>query len=411
MELDVDNRVKCAECWRLFLSLFSENMRGSKYTPMILAQFLERTYDININVRKEFEQAIKALDPFDTMFALETCCDLLQDSYMFEIMTMSSTTCATFGIRQFMILFCYLGMGALALQAEDTANIDMPLNAGMDWIPRIFHTHGYRHLLSLCNDQSKRDCLEKATFSLKSLSFWVFWEASRFCINNRLRTPFGGPMQFLAAIEKTFQQFLSNASQENTQGVEIFLSGLERIECLIAFTNILEKQISAAATGTFHYYEPPPKTAILFFSANLKVCREWFSRIRPLVLKCASLIDNEGLMLFNGFKYRKGQDNLENLQHLFVTVSALVKMKETDTLKGLANYWEQKGKYSDEKLCLDLAKFIFGASHFAECRFEDGIDLLTILISDKSLNSLLLDEIKRLVNIPKADGMQFHSYA
>ena len=69
---------------------------------------------------------------------------------------------------------------------------------------------------------------------------------------------------------------------------------LERLKKFLKFLYLLEIQILNASEGSFDAISSPPKASILFFHANFKVCKEWFSRIRHKRIRASMISEDRG---------------------------------------------------------------------------------------------------------------------
>ncbi|KAJ3256336.1 Serine/threonine-protein kinase smg1 [Boothiomyces macroporosus] len=191
--------------------------------------------------------------------------------------------------------------------------------------------------------------LQSAVISMDSLMFWGLWESARYLILKRLKCVFGGPLQTLEAIEKTLDAYIILFRQKSKSTHSQYCDLLKRQSHLLMFIEMLEIQILNAARGCSNICSTPPKHCILFFNANLKVCQDWFTRIRPKVTKCAIGSENDGVLLRNGFKsltelFKNTQDKDwdERMHDCFNGLSkTLTNIKDTDGLIGLEKYWKK----------------------------------------------------------------------
>ncbi|KAJ1293685.1 hypothetical protein BS78_01G087800 [Paspalum vaginatum] len=112
--------------------------------------------------------------------------------------------------------------------------------------------------------------------------WWGIHEASRHCINLRLRTHLGGPTQTFAALERMLLDVTSVLTPEAKEGEGRFIGPADvcllPMRLLLDFVEALKKYAYNAYEGSF-VLSPPPKASSVFFRANKRVCEEWFSRI------------------------------------------------------------------------------------------------------------------------------------
>ena len=135
---------------------------------------------------------------------------------------------------------------------------------------------------------------------------WAVLECARYCISSRLRTPLGGPKE---AFEK-FERILAEVATASnigfgldgrkrgeapaTRGPEAAigrrLGATRAARMLLDCMDLLEKHIYNAFEGSATLPEVP-KSALVFFAGNRKVCEGWFDRIKPK-LAMSSMVCN-----------------------------------------------------------------------------------------------------------------------
>jgi hypothetical protein len=97
---------------------------------------------------------------------------------------------------------------------EYLPKIDLSSSENMiqDWCQRLFHhcetTSSIEELASIPDPD--RIALNR---SEDLLMYWVIWEAARYCMLSRMRTPCGGPQQTFLAFERTMDKLLSKATE------------------------------------------------------------------------------------------------------------------------------------------------------------------------------------------------------
>ncbi len=114
--------------------------------------------------------------------------------------------------------------------------------------------------------------------------FWSCWECAKFCIVTRLRTPFGGPVQTFESIERLVA---SAAAVNDLQAIGTRPNHWRPLptKLLLQFVDLLEKQIFLSHDGNLPQIpQQAQKNSTVFFRANRKVCDDWFSRMRQLLV-------------------------------------------------------------------------------------------------------------------------------
>ena len=225
---------------------------------------------------------------------------------------------------------------------------------------------------------------------------WCLWEAARFCVTSRLRTPFGSPTHLFETIERavvSVAKLAKGAGPDPHQGVV-----LRRATNLLSMVDFLEKQVYNAYEGS-HLLASCSPQAVGFFRGNRKVCEDWFARVRqPLLL--ASLACNMGpLSIFHGTQKLKEiatlvQKNLElgkvlkELERcLPCIIHILARYGTSDTIAGI-HIWlksllvelQQKHflfPWLEAALLCSRGNFERGADHF--------LKLVTQMLGSKSV--------------------------
>lgn len=131
---------------------------------------------------------------------------------------------------------------------------------------------------------------------VRSLTSWIQWEAARFCVNNKLRTPLGKPQDTFVKIEniiKEYARVLALKDKSKLRNYKHVLANQRNVRILLGFMEALEKAIYNAAEGNAFGIPAPEKPARTFFRLNTSTCNEWFSRNRLalhlLALHCMEL--------------------------------------------------------------------------------------------------------------------------
>ena len=131
---------------------------------------------------------------------------------------------------------------------------------------------------------------------VRTLTSWIQWEAARFCVNNKLRTPLGKAQETFVHIEniiKEHARVIALKDKTKLQNYKHVLANQRNVRILLGFMEALEKAIYNAAEGNAFGIPAPEKPARTFFRLNASTCNEWFSRnrlaIHLLALHCMEL--------------------------------------------------------------------------------------------------------------------------
>lgn len=131
---------------------------------------------------------------------------------------------------------------------------------------------------------------------VRTLTSWIQWEAARFCVNNKLRTPLGKPQDTFVKIEniiKEHARVIALKDKSTAPNYKHVLANQRNVRILLGFMEALEKAIYNAAEGNAFGIPAPEKPARTFFRLNASTCNEWFSRNRLalhlLALHCMEL--------------------------------------------------------------------------------------------------------------------------
>lgn len=147
------------------------------------------------------------------------------------------------------------------------------------------------------NGTEMADEYKKVTLKdVRTLTSWIQWEAARFCVNNKLRTPLGKPQDTFVKIENIIKEHARIIALKDKSMVPSYkqvLANQRNVRILLGFMEALEKAIYNAAEGNAFGIPAPEKPARTFFRLNASTCNEWFSRNRLalhlLALHCMEL--------------------------------------------------------------------------------------------------------------------------
>ncbi|KAF4143106.1 FATC domain-containing protein [Phytophthora infestans] len=128
-------------------------------------------------------------------------------------------------------------------------------------------------------------------------------QAAAWCVQNRLRTHFGGPAQSFASIERLLQEYADEIQQRNHTELPLALNGKQLPNWLmLEFVNALEMCITSAICTTDMDQSNPESEeykAVVFFRTNKVVCDDWLNRIRPFLVEMAKNAPNYELWRYH----------------------------------------------------------------------------------------------------------------
>lgn len=341
-EQSTEIRLFVGKVWKLYVTKISKILTFTSY-PSICSKILTRMDDITETVRSEYFHLLCSLDCYDTLISLDKIelDDCLVEKFKAGVLL---SPVSMFGNQEFQFVMLFLGLAPFLPSATDLLLNQAKLGEKVEnWALRMFYSCKGGQSLKLDNN----DILLAGLISVDSLMYWVLWETARYLINGKLRTPMGAPFQSLESIEKTLESYLNimSTSKLNNEFVELRnLACLERLKYLLMFLDILEVQISIGGTGCFQSVPLPPKSSMLFLHTNIKVCNDWFSRIRSRRLEAANLIDNFGISLRLSSQQLINSKKDENNDMILPFYSSLMKINDYDALEGLSLHAEAKLK-------------------------------------------------------------------
>ncbi|KAJ3318863.1 Serine/threonine-protein kinase smg1 [Boothiomyces sp. JEL0866] len=343
--VEKDGIVKCkiAEIWTFYLVTFGKNRRSLNNTYLVQQLFLQRLDDIDVSTRKAFFKCLCSIDPIDSCLSNPN-----QNYDECKRLIISAPSSGTFKSNHFNYMASYLGMASY-IQHIDEFYISTTQQDLSEWLPNLFYITQMENILKSVTNSNIANVLQSAVISNDTLMYWGLWESARYLILKRFKCVFGGPLQTLEAIEKTLDSYITLFEQKSKSSQSQFCDLLKRVSHLLMFIEMLEIQVLNAARGCSNICSTPPKHCILFFNANLKVCQDWFTRIRPKLTRCAIIAENDGSLLRNGFKslsevFKNTSDKYwnDNVYNCFYGLSnTLISIKDTDGLVGLERHWKK----------------------------------------------------------------------
>ncbi|XP_076263990.1 serine/threonine-protein kinase Smg1 isoform X2 [Rhynchophorus ferrugineus] len=187
--------------------------------------------------------------------------------------------------------------------------------------------------------------------SRQVLSDWCTLEAAQYCVNYKLRTPLGKPIETFTKFDSALIQLGNDLVMMKRTNDRLNEKDGNRVRMLLHFIEHLSKSIYNASEGCAIAMPQPNKTVRSFFIANTNTCNEWLSRISMVVMHIALHCGESGIAL------KHGQNALYDLVAqekslsaefervaMFVTL-ALLNLKEPEALYGLYTWCKmQTGK-------------------------------------------------------------------
>ncbi|KAF1780707.1 Serine/threonine-protein kinase SMG1 [Phytophthora cactorum] len=119
-------------------------------------------------------------------------------------------------------------------------------------------------------------------------------QAAAWCVQNRLRTHFGGPAQSFASIERLLQEY----ADEVKQGTGWASQNDEAAQASFSPTIKPSHQLSNWLMLEFNP-ESEEYKAVVFFRTNKVVCDDWLNRIRPFLVEMSKNAENYDLWRYH----------------------------------------------------------------------------------------------------------------
>ncbi|KAJ3096437.1 Serine/threonine-protein kinase smg1 [Phlyctochytrium planicorne] len=237
------------------------------------------SHDSDYRVGKAFYEVLQLFPPFFGAAQVDSKHPYLIDVELFKAAIMSTPSLGIFKPRHFKLVMASLHLGAATFTKEDN------LSLNEDWLRRLFLSSQVPKILRKMTSGGDDRCGDIYT-SEELLTFWKLWEAARFCILSRLRTPFGGPVQLFDTIENALASLLQQVQVSSPAALKFTLRNL------LVFIDMLELQVYQAADGSSILWPQTPKGPLVFFQANKKVCEDWFTRTRKAFLSGCAKVEN-----------------------------------------------------------------------------------------------------------------------
>ncbi|TPX41406.1 hypothetical protein SeMB42_g05495 [Synchytrium endobioticum] len=266
---------------------------SQKRLPQIYELLMRRLQD---GVKAVGNQSYSALLSLNAITTMTMAHDSVwhDDVSAVKLEIIKSPLLGTFRTRHFSTLAWYMGLAPLNPPPEEAEEMLS------DWRERIFHACQGESALKIPPgaetpskqmSPSSENLLHRIHLNDALLMYWSAWEAARYCITARLRTPYGTPPQTFDAIEHALTGLVKAAEGIETGETPLDMAPavLSRLRELITFLEALEVQIPNAAEGSGLHLALAPRTSAAFFHANRKVCDEWYQRLRGRMLHGARI--------------------------------------------------------------------------------------------------------------------------
>lgn len=187
-----------------------------------------------------------------------------------------------------------------------------------------------------------------------ALCEWATFESVHLCIDNKLRTCLGRPLETFMAFEGMIREL---AKETLTRSItsKTPVSG-SRARLLIQFVEQLEKSMYNAAEGTALAFPLAQKPVATFFCTNRLSCCEWMSRIRfALLIICihcglASAAVRHGFAFLQTLLDHNSGHSLEFESTLINVGRALSNMGEREAVEGLYAWAKDKANVNNSVL-------------------------------------------------------------
>ncbi|KAI9495515.1 hypothetical protein BDB00DRAFT_927415 [Zychaea mexicana] len=278
-----------------------------------------------------------------------------------ETVVVATPHTGSFRPAHYEIVMANLGMAGhlIGSHAENAAKAIQKRDDGdqLAWARRLFHhcasIESMRNVSAL-KESKKGDgpIVRYVNNSRSFLKYWAMWEVSRYCMLSRLRTPFGGPQQTLAAFERMLSSLVTASIDQLRDDSTI----RDNLSNLLLLLNRLEVQIYNASNGCATNALPAvPRSSLAFFRTNKKTCKEYFARIRPAIIQGSKLLHDDNLLICNTLEMIQ---DLELVLHeresldvfawfteinsiLYDLVRACIKMTASDLIHGIQAWYKR----------------------------------------------------------------------
>ncbi|KAI8144500.1 hypothetical protein BJV82DRAFT_537101 [Fennellomyces sp. T-0311] len=313
--------------------------------------------DPHSEIRTASAELLSVLNPF-----LTADIDIEGDTTtrLLETAVMATPHTGAFRPTHYEIVMAHLGMSEHLIGSAHSENnrhlSTFEEDGQFEWARRLFHHCAASSSIQNSNTSAdiKNDVRTRnhMNSSREFLNYWVIWEASRYCMLARLRTPFGGPQQTLAAFERMLASLVS-VDIEKLRDDSITRENLTNLLLLL---DRLEIQIHNASNGCATNALPAvPRSSLAFFRTNKKTCKEYFARIRPAMIQGAKMLHDDGLLIRNALEMLHEREaalhDKESLDpHAWFSelnkllcdlVSACIRVTASDLIHGIQSWYKR----------------------------------------------------------------------
>ncbi|KAG0298308.1 Serine/threonine-protein kinase smg1 [Linnemannia gamsii] len=294
------------ELIRASISSVFENFIGAfgslNLGPQLLAKIADRSQDVSPNVQEAWQRVLFQSNPF--AFAYE--CYNVQETDItraLKILVLKSPNSGVFRYPHFSAVLSSLSSNDIkSIQTLNGSTPDIETQPDPDMLQRLFHSCQGKDILAKVNldggaDPIATDQINTFPHSGHLLMYWSLWEAARYCVLSRLRTPYGSPQQTLDALEKQLNSLLQSEDKETTG-----LQRLTRLRNFLTLLDRLELQFQNAYHGTALGVIPlTPKPSIVFVRSNKSLWEDWFARVRSRIVEGAKVTGEYETVVRNGY--------------------------------------------------------------------------------------------------------------
>eukprot|EP01113_Clastostelium_recurvatum_P038666 TRINITY_DN5809_c0_g1_i10.p1 TRINITY_DN5809_c0_g1~~TRINITY_DN5809_c0_g1_i10.p1 ORF type:complete len:4348 (-),score=882.14 TRINITY_DN5809_c0_g1_i10:23-13066(-) len=376
---------------------------------VVVAAALARAFDPEAAVCKLYQRLLAILGPPARSPARQSKSTSTRDHAAWARVAIHLPT-SNFRASHFQRVLAYLG-GTMPADASGSSN-------PFEWVQRMVMAC---HVPSLVhtNDRSVLgdDVMHDVTVSHAGALLWGVWEAARLCMLMRLRSPYGNPVQTFEHFERLVKEATTNKQPEGSHQQE----GGVATRHLLLFLDSLEKHIYNAYEGTL-VLPPAPKSSVVFFTANKKVCEDWFARLRGSVLRagvmCGAVEDilmhtHHMLVDLTGAPKRGTSRDVSDVEGVvFPMLDALCWARDPDTIQGMGHALEHIARTGN--IPMPQMPYLEALALQAACRYEDALAAYSRVLEASSSHTPLclefLQEQVRACYTSLADWEGMHTW-
>ncbi|KAF2069559.1 hypothetical protein CYY_009124 [Polysphondylium violaceum] len=407
---------------QVFITMILKHHLSEEQIKKLLNVTLFKLSDTNTTIRQYYIDLLgKTISFLDLNYQKNLNHKVNDVSLPYKLMIMRSNTPLLINATHFKIIFDWILGGNT--NTRDYTSITLYIRNIFISLDVISLFNSNNNKTSNNNSHNNRNNNSKVsaliTESDELLWFWILWESSKYCIYNKLKTPYGNPLNTFEALEGGLLQLSRDRGS------------IKRIKILLQFMECLEKMIFSAANGSV-LLPPPTAKEIQFFKHNARVSEDWFSRIRQNLLKasimCSSAPDIARHATFriqdirvNRFTTDSTSAQLDLEFCILHYANALQQLNETESIQGLSQW--SLGTFSGSKSVIQLLPSLFSATPSkialklpwmqgvidrSKQMFENSVGTLASLPKNVDPNSLSFPFIMEQVIKSYLDISDFH---